>query len=509
MKTAFGKFATVSLIFALAFAAVFSATMPAKANSAQTRWEGTTSTGITISGNGDSPIVVDSELLTFDITNEVGPYSSEDRPLNTVTARYTFRNPTDSEITVFAVFPFMDGRNGYDYGSISDGKFYDITVDGVSANSTVRATYYNRDDEFDLEKEISNVTDEYKTADDWNLSEKVYRYKLQIDNDFSGKMPDYSSAYVTFSLPNVKMFCSENVSARNEYYLGNNSYISISYNEATQFIEFYTVGEPMDIEQIAGGAKFASYNYSDRVFKPLGGYSVKVAEQNELTFEDLVYLYHTEDSKISRLDWHNIVFEKYNSQSSHYGNSLSVFNVSSYEIRRWYGYEMKFAPHQTLVNEVKSPLFPGIDKGYEPTVYTYNYLLSPASTWASFKDLTIVVNTPFHILDLKDGWQKTETGYTAHYDTLPEYGELKLQICSSDSPKRVKNIYYAIFMVFIIGGIIAAFLLGIPVLGFVIFLIIFTIKALKNKTTHKKTLDEVAAVPRGDEPNFSVRPDDE
>ena len=73
----------------------------------------------------------------------------------------------------------------------------------------------------------------------------------------------------------------------------------------------------------------------------------------------------------------------------------------------------------------------------------------------------------------------------------------------------MKNIYSAIFMVFIIGGIIAAFLLGIPVLGFVIFLIIFTIKALKNKTTHKKTLEEVAAVPRGDEPNFSVRPDDE
>lgn len=48
----------------------------------------------------------------------------------------------------------MDGRNGYDYGSISDGKFYDITVNGVSVNSTVRATYYNRDDEFDLEKKF-------------------------------------------------------------------------------------------------------------------------------------------------------------------------------------------------------------------------------------------------------------------------------------------------------------------------------------------------------------------
>lgn len=508
MKTAFGKFATVSLIFALAFAAVFSAAMPAKANSAQTRWEGTTSTGITISGNGDSPIVVDSELLTFDITNEVGPYSSEDRPLNTVTARYTFRNPTDSEITVFAVFPFMDGRNGYDYGSISDGKFYDITVDGVSANSTVRATYYNRDDEFDLEKEISNVTDEYKTADDWNLSEKVYRYKLQIDNDFSGATEEYRSPYIKLQLPyNVNLFSENYINDYERSFVGG-SLISLARNAETQFIEFYTVGEPLDIAEIVENAEFVYYKAA-RNYPRVSGFSVKIAEQNELTFEDLVYLYHTEDSKISRLDWHNIVFEKYNSQSSRYGNSLSIFNVSSYEIRRWYGYEMKFAPHQTLVNEVKSPLFPGIDKGYEPTVYTYNYLLSPASTWASFKDLTIVVNTPFHILDLKDGWQKTETGYTAHYDTLPEYGELKLQICSSDSPKRVKTIYYAIFMVFIIGGIIAAFLLGIPVLGFVIFLIIFTIKALKNKTTHKKTLEEVAAVPRGDEPNFSVRPDDE
>lgn len=409
MKTAFGKFATVSLIFALAFAAVFSAAMPAKANSAQTRWEGTTSTGITISGNGDSPIVVDSELLTFDITNEVGPYSSEDQPLNTVTARYTFRNPTDSEITVFAVFPFMDGRNGYDYGSISDGKFYDITVDGVSANSTVRATYYNRDDEFDLEKEISNVTDEYKTADDWNLSEKVYRYKLQIDNDFSGATEEYRSLYIKLQLPyNVNLFSENYINDYERSFVGG-SLISLARNAETQFIEFYTVGEPLDIAEIVENAEFVYYKDYHH-YLPISGFGVRVAEQNELTFEDLVYLYHTEDSKISRLDWHNIVFEKYNSQSSHYGNSLSIFNISSYEIRRWYGYEMKFAPHQTLVNEVKSPLFPGIDKGYEPTVYTYNYLLSPASTWASFKDLTIVVNTPFHILDLKDGSMITRSG---------------------------------------------------------------------------------------------------
>ncbi len=488
MKTAFRKLAKVSLIFALAFAAVFSAAMPAKANSAQTRWEGTTSKGITISGNGDSPIVVDSELLTFDITNEVGPYSSEDRPLNTVTARYTFRNPTDSEITVFAVFPFMDGSNDYDYGSISNGKFYDITVDGGSVNSTVRATYYNsRYGGFDLEKEIANVTYEYKTAEGWDLSEKVYHYKLQIDNDFSGVIEQYRSPYIKLQLPyNVNLF-SENYINNDERSFVGGSLISLSKDKQTQFIEFYVQGEPLDVAEIVENAEFVYYKDYHH-YPQVSGFGVRVAEQNELTFEDLVYLYYTEDSKISRLDWHNIIFEKYTNQRYRYGESLSIFNISSDEIRRWYGYEMKFAPHQSLVNEVKSPLFPGIDKGYEPTVYTYNYLLSPASTWASFKDLTIVVNTPFHILDLKDGWQKTETGYVAHYDTLPEYGELEMTVCSSEKPKH--NDPYralALYLGFLLGSSYFAIMLTtIPTIGLIAFAVAFAIKYLKSLKNSKR-----------------------
>ena len=488
MKRSASKFIGVALVFVLALGLTFSFASPALANSASTVWRGVTSTGITFVGEGSSPIVVDSELLTFDIMHEGSRDYYDGVQLNTVTARYTFRNPTDDEITVRAVFPFMEGSSYYDYDSVSDGKFYDITVDGVSVNSTVRATYYNgRYGGFDLEKEIANVTDEYKTADGWDLSEKVYRYKLQIDNDFSGKMPDYSSAYVTFSLPNVKMFCSENVSARNEYYLGNNSYISISYNEATQFIEFYTVGEPLAVAEIVENAEFVYYKAA-RNYPRVSGFSVKIAEQNELTFEDLVYLYHTEDSKISRLDWHNIIFEKHH-RFIYYGKSeLSAFEVSPSEIRRWYDYEMTFAPKQTLVNEVKSPLFPDVDSGYDPTIFTYNYLLSPASTWASFKDLTIVVNTPFHILDLKDGWQKTETGYVVHYDTLPEYGELEMTVCSSEKPKH--NDPYralALYLGFLFGSSYFAIMLTvIPTIGLIAFAVAFAIKYLKSLKNSKQ-----------------------
>ena len=243
----------------------------------------------------------------------------------------------------------------------------------------------------------------------------------------------------------------------------------------------------MDVAEIVENAEFVYYKAA-RNYPRVSGFSVKIAEQNELTFEDLVYLYYTEDSKISRLDWHNIVFEKYTSQRYRYGESLSLFNVSSDEIRRWYGYEMKFAPHQTLVNEVKSPLFPGIDKGYEPTVYTYNYLLSPASTWASFKDLTIVVNTPFHILDLKDGWQKTETGYVAHYDTLPEYGELEMTVCSSEKPKH-NNPYraLALYLGFLLGSSYFAIMLTvIPTVGLIAFAVAFAIKYLKSLKNSKR-----------------------
>ena len=92
---------------------LFGGTPSVSANSAQTYWEGVDSTGVIIT-DGESPIVVEHELLTFDL-QEFPDYHryAEDYP-NKVTAQYTFHNPSDMTVTAKLFFPFGDKNWYYD-----------------------------------------------------------------------------------------------------------------------------------------------------------------------------------------------------------------------------------------------------------------------------------------------------------------------------------------------------------------------------------------------------------
>ena len=80
---------------------------------------------------------------------------------------------------------------------------------------------------------------------------------------------------------------------------------------------------------------------------------------------------------------------------------------------RWYEYEITIAPKESIVNTVTAPIYPEIDLNYEPDIYSYTYLLSPASTWASFGEIEIVINTPFYITDNTiDCFEKKANGMT-------------------------------------------------------------------------------------------------
>ena len=85
------------------------AALPATANSAQMHWEGVSSTGAIIT-DGESPIMVEKELLTFDIAEFPQEYYSNiDEYLSytgKVTAEYTFYNPADYTVTARLLFPF-------------------------------------------------------------------------------------------------------------------------------------------------------------------------------------------------------------------------------------------------------------------------------------------------------------------------------------------------------------------------------------------------------------------
>ncbi|MBQ3000737.1 MAG: hypothetical protein IJD63_03205, partial [Oscillospiraceae bacterium] len=109
---------------------------------------------------------------------------------------------------------------------------------------------------------------------------------------------------------------------------------------------------------------------------------------------------------------------------------------------------------------VTAPIYPSIDTDYDPDIYGYTYLLSPAKTWKSFGTLDIVVNTPYYITESSlEGFEKTDTGYTLTLEGLPD-GELTFTLSTSEDPEPPKtNIFYGFLYViaFFFSGIVYLF----------------------------------------------------
>ena len=82
---------------------------PYYANSAQTHWTGVDATGAMVTDE-NSPIVVEKEVLTFDITEFPSNYYREMEEYlaysGKVTAEYTFYNPSDYTVTATLLFPY-------------------------------------------------------------------------------------------------------------------------------------------------------------------------------------------------------------------------------------------------------------------------------------------------------------------------------------------------------------------------------------------------------------------
>ena len=140
------------------------------ANSAQTQWTGTDSTGAIVLEK-DSPIIVEKELLTFDIQEFPESYYRESKDFisysTKVTAEYTFYNPADYTVTATLAFPFggtADYAFIYDYENDNyllnlDTEKYDITVDDEVINKQLRHTLMYYGWQFELEEDLAKLHD--------------------------------------------------------------------------------------------------------------------------------------------------------------------------------------------------------------------------------------------------------------------------------------------------------------------------------------------------------------
>ncbi len=413
---------------------LFGGARPANANSAQTYWEGIDQAGVAIS-DGDCPIVVEHELLTFDLQELYHPYDEDN--VNTVTAQYTFHNPSDMTVSAKLLFPFgINPWYGYSYDPETgepidtDAQRCNILVDGEVVEKKIRYTLSQGD--FNLETDLPLVCDDFMADPFYSPDTTVTLYKFELQNVDTNA---FKAAVVCFEIPKgmgTQRFYVPNMVGGRIQDNGNMRIIARVKNSYS--LSLYVFGEPLETMPTFSFYKDAGTNSGEKIT----GYARFYGKQT-MTFREYALENWSEESGISEIDWYNATVTdfKYNTFAEHPVVRSSSHRAGfSNSLMRWYEYEITVEPGARIVNTVTAPIYPSVDANYDPSIYGYTYLLSPATTWKSFGNLDVVVNTPHYMLNCSlDGFEKTEDGYKASFDRLPE-GELNFTLSSSEEPER-------------------------------------------------------------------------
>lgn len=439
--------ATLTLCLMLPFMMI-----PSSANSALTEWSGRKE-NVVMTTDGDSPIVVEHETLTFDIQDLIDTYSYSSEKFDptkeyksSVTAEYNFYNPSDMTVTAELAFPIGTLINGYINEYAKEN--YLIKVNGETIEHEVRHTYSSYS-EFDLEYDLPRLKDDYTTHRLVTQDTKVTKYKLRLeltDKNTSGTLRVYIDIDPK-DYENTKIYCPDFSATKLD-----NGMIRLSNIRVDDYEDIYFIGEvPENLPKLT---VYEDIFDSDEIRVLSSKTSAQATE--EMTFRDLALKYYNEENGISEMDW-------YNAAMLGVSDSSPVIFPYNIELRTrdflcWYTYELEFAPGERIVNSVTAPMIPGQNINYNPRYFKYTYLISPAVTWADFGSMDIYINTPYYMVESNiDGFEKTENGYEIHLDGLPmtkkrldiswdeikiaepEVKDLYFSLCESESPEYEKK----------------------------------------------------------------------
>lgn len=480
---------TIACVVFCAMSFVFIPTQSVEANSADRRHYGVDSQGVIIMDE-DCPIVVDKEVLTFDIyKNEptsggmTFASSSSSQNSNTgfykkqVSAEYTFTNSSENEIHVNCVFPF-----GPYYRF--DEEETDISQYGISVNGSaiedrnLRATYcdnadyYEWDNATDFDKMRQNLCDDFKDDELFDKDKTVTAYTVK----FPGL--DRDKGYV-IALNWAGKDAKSLISSQYMHYDYKNSIRTKYVCQTAYYIDeyvFYVIGDDVvrdDTEFLSRIEVYTDYDLKEEVSC---GASIG---SKSMTMQELLLQYREDDCIISEVDWYNAVLQNLNfskgRDSLMYVGSLDV----DYYLLCWFEYDLTFAPGETLLNTVTAPLYPDENGWYVPAKYEFNYLLSPASSWADFKDLRVVVNTDMYLIDNEiEGVEIGEGYYAWHYATLPD-GELSFTLCEVEEPEAYSSGIGTIIVVAILVAVLPA--LFMCIVGVIIVVVVIKKKNKKSE----------------------------
>lgn len=313
------------------------------------------------------------DVLNEDLTFDLGSEK------NNVSAKYKLYNSSDDNIEAELLFPI--GRISDCYGSLvyyTPGVFLNDTL----LDTKVRLLYT---DGLSFVRSLNYLKDDYKTS---QYDVKKY-YKVTIDDEL---YKSYKASYI-----NVE----------NATYINDDNYF-LSYEKSFYLQANYTSEDP--IISIKNDGNIVKYKLEEATKYDFIKYKASKI------YGSKIYDYYSE------IDIYNLVVDDI------YLSSDSVYAVIDYKI--------SIPSKSSVINEVKTNIFPTIDNDYSPEAYTFDYYLEPAQTFNSFKNLKITINIDDTYLissNLDIKLDKSEKIYELEYETLPNKN-IRLTTCQSFNP---------------------------------------------------------------------------
>lgn len=398
---------------------------PVQANSAQTWFEGRDSSGIVVLKDS-SPLVVRHEKLTFNISDFPQYLSSLEnfKSYNShVIAQYQIYNPSSLTIKSRLLFPFGINPSYMNQYNQQENKNEDIdqylvSVDDKEINKTLRHTYKHSNEDFSLEEDLSKIVDHYKQDSFYTRKLPVTKITYQIQGVDTHQ---YTNAYACMSLKNNPQNTRVYMKQLNGYKTNEDNVQMGLFVGDTKNIEVYFIGQPIQ------DVKWSVYkdSTSDKIING----KANIVSKEELTFEDLAMSKYNEDSQILAMDWYNAIVDMIHDEESMIIDIENDLDIS-HELMRWYDYTIEVKPNTSIINKVIAPIYPAIDSNYNPPIYEYTYLLSPASRWKEFENLEIEIHTNYFLVkDNFNSFLKTDDGYSMTLKKLPST-ELQFTLCS-------------------------------------------------------------------------------
>lgn len=442
---------------------------PVFANSALTFWQGTEGSE-TISTNEDCPVEVEHETLTFLIHDQPRPgmvIDNDSHPYgNSFRAEYTFHNPSDMHVKALLSFPFGMSPGYVAKGQFDDNSLYSVEINGEPIDAVIRCTMKQPGTSFSLKEDLVQLSDTYITDSFFTPDLEVTEYRLCFHIDESGLLENQAVNADT-SLPRIPaqqkiLIDSPLASLHNDE---TSCGISLGVHDGSVF-SLFVFGKELD--QLP---EWHIYTDTATEQTEITG-EAELIEENRMTYEEFVLM--SDRTSIPEgmidIDYYNAVTSALHSRYAE-ATLIEWGNFITDGMMKWLQYELEFEPGETIINTVSAPCFPDIHTNYEPALYVYHYLLSPASSWKKFGSLDIVLETDQYIHESSMyQFEKTANGYQAHFEELPE-GELSFSLSASEDPKRDINPVYWIFSILVIAVPLIALILLITLVITVIKLI--------------------------------------